>query len=456
MALRSCIAALPIALSLACAAEAAVITVDTFAPTRARCNLAAALQSADSNQPVNQCAAGEAGVIDEIRFHPDLTGTAQLGRPFQITDSVRIIGNGPDRIAIEGGLTVDIAAGGDFTLSGVSMRNGLLLWRAGDVVVERVRFAGLRSQMMYGSAISAPGARLGRLSIRESEFFDNPGELGVVVLPSDAHVDEVEVRDSRFVGNQTHGQGSGALYLGAHTHQVTIRASDFMGNQAWGMSLAGAIVVERPTMLSIEGSIFHGNSGGESGAIWAQDSSVDVLNSSLAYNRGAAAGAVRLVGGEYFGLRFSAVVDNNPHASFMPALQLDDGPGRVEFLGNVLRAPQNGRVCSQAPIESLGYNQQYAGRSCELHHYTDIDSLPPFLRGVSAGAGRPHVPTWPAHGPGIDRVPFHECLRSSGELLITDIRDVERPWVHGQADPAGSCDVGPIEQQANHFPVPHP
>lgn len=451
---RSLVATIPVALGLACTAEAAVITVDTFTNSFG-CTLEAALAAAENNRRVRNCVAGEAGVVDEIRFQPGLYGTFTLRPSTLITDSVRIIGNGRNRTVIDGGLVIDTGAEGEFAVRGVQMRRGLILWGAREITVEGVRFAELRDQMVHGSAIATPMAIIGRLSIIDSEFLRNPGKLGVVALSSGAQIGEVEIRRSRFIGNHTYGfdQGSGALYIGAKTAQVSIVATDFVGNSS-ATGMAGAIVVEQPTWLSIEASVFDGNESLGSGAIWLDASELDIVNSSLTRNRGDDAGAVYLQGGSYFGLRFSAVVDNDSSAG-APALNLDFGPGWVSFLANVLRAPLHSRVCGWAPVHSQGFNQEYQGNTCNVSTWSDLANLSFPLASALAGAGRPRVPMPGQYGPGRDRVPFDVCALSSQEPLTVDIRGLERPWSHGQVDPYGWCDVGPVEQRPEDFPAPN-
>ncbi len=451
MSIRSIFAFASIALGFALAADAATITVDTLAPLRARCHLAAAMAAAESNAPVNGCVAGEAGRTDVIRFLPNLAGTAVLPPSTQITGSVRIIGNGADKTRVEGTLVVDIPNDGAFTLANLEMRSGLLMWRAGEAIVDGIRFAQLPAgQMLHGSAIGTPMAQIGRLSIRDSEFLGNTGYLGVVVLSPTARIGEVEIHGSRFIGNQPHGPGAGALYIGSQTSQVSIVASDFLNNSNM-TGLAGAVVVERPATVSVTASIFDGNQGGEAGALWTYGSELDLVNSSLTRNRGSEAAAVYMLGGIRFGLHFSSVVDNGMGSS-APALNLDSGPGWSEFRGNVLRAPPGGRVCGWAHVQSLGYNQEYRNHTCNLYSGSDSAHLTWPLVSVDAGAGRGRVPAPLMAGPGVDRVPYYECLQPSHDALTSDVRGSARPWSHGYPDPFGWCDVGPIETHP-HDPV---
>lgn len=454
MSIRSICALATATLGFALSANAAVITVDTFEPTRSRCNLAAAIAAAESNVRVNGCMAGEAGGADVIRFLPQLAGTAVLAPSTRITGSVSIIGNGADQVRVDGTLVIDLPDDGTFSLANLEMRSGLLVGRAGEVAIDGIRFAQLPAGRMHnGSAIDTPMAQIGRLSIRDSEFVDNTGYLGVVVLSPTARVDNVEIHRSRFIDNHPYGPGAGALYIGSQTSQVSIVASDFVNNRSVD-GLAGALAVDRPASLSITASVFDSNEGGEAGAIWAYGGELDLVNSSLTRNLGREAAALYMLGGNRFGLRFSSVVDNGM-AGGAPALNLDTGPGLSEFLGSVLRAPQGGRVCGSAPLQSLGFNQEYGHRTCALHGQDDISQLPWHLSAVEAGAGRSRVPAPLRAGPGVDRVPYYACRLPSQETIATDVRGVGRPWSHGFADPYGWCDVGPVEKHPDDpaFPV---
>src|SRR5690606_37839345 len=296
--------------------------------------------------------------------------------------SLVIDGGDADRIVLD---TVVVTSLIDepFELRNIGMNRGLLIGTAGSVLVDGVRFKDISQQMIHASAISVPNTRLQRLEIRDSEFLNNHGGTGAVVLNTLTEIDEVEVVRSRFVNNRAHdvdgagaiviasmtrnlvvrdsefihnhghsgairlvprsmqatveisgnrflanqsleAGGSGAIHIEGEAGTVHIRECDFLSNHAINSGRAGAITVSHPAGLVVERSVFDGNRALEAGAIHSWGCELDYDNSSLNRKLVLLRGSLALTGDRRLDLYYAAVVVTKGG----PSVSLD--PARVE------------------------------------------------------------------------------------------------------------------------------
>lgn len=498
--LRSALA-FTFALVLAPSARSAVITVDTLSPRPLlyQCDFRSAVIAANTNMPARGCPAGDPHMPDEIRFHPGLAGSISMAVPVEIAESLVIDGGDADRIVLD---TVVVTSLIDepFELRNIGMNRGLLIGTAGSVLVDGVRFKDISQQMIHASAISVPNTRLQRLEIRDSEFLNNHGGTGAVVLNTLTEIDEVEVVRSRFVNNRAHDVdgagaiviasmtrnlvvrdsefihnhghsgairlvprsmqatveisgnrflanqsleegGSGAIHIEGEAGTVHIRECDFLSNHAINSGRAGAITVSHPAGLVVERSVFDGNRALEAGAIHSWGSGLDIVNSSLTRNLGHLAGALALTGDSRLDLRFTAVVDNEGG----PSISLD--PAGVEsavFTANLMRS-RSAPLCDHGWIPlSQGFNLHSGDLTCGLIA-PDDRPITSALSSYPAAPGRPWVPA-PGHSSiESEIVPEAVCLDTLGADPV-DIRGSTRPWTAGTPMAGGYCDAGPIER----------
>ena len=182
-----------IAQSLAAAAQAATIVVDSTADGFTEdCTLRAAIVSAndDAAVPGTSCAAGDGE--DLVWFDPGLAGATitLTGGPIQISSSVTVLGPPAGRVTISGGdpHTIFLVSDGTDLTSSLSARVGnLRLVDSGPAIVVRQE-----------------------LTVLNTEFTDNIGPAGAAIS-AEGGAALVLVANSTVAGNTAVGGGAGAI-----------------------------------------------------------------------------------------------------------------------------------------------------------------------------------------------------------------------------------------------------
>lgn len=309
-------------LCLATSAHAATFTV-THLGDNGSGSLRAAVASANA-----------ASGSDNIRFQVGLTGTIQLASEILITDSVSIEGPGASLLAVAGSATNRIflldRAGGErstTTLSGLTLRNG----RASDggaihgddenLVVRDAVFTG-NASVSRGGAIRL---ERGDLTLTDVELAGNQAGPGNNATGGAISFTRGTLRMTRCVVRNNAATHGGGLYLGTPAPHAVIEDSVFLDNAsqfAGGAISAGTTMpsfhVSRSSFIGnsareplgaaiyyggstspgtspgvIENSTFSGNftphSNGR-GIVAANSGTLNLRNSTLAYNRTASNG----------------------------------------------------------------------------------------------------------------------------------------------------------------------
>ena len=224
------------ALALALPTQAAIITVDSSTDDGVGCTLREAAQSADSNDPVGGCAAGD-NMGDEIRFSVSSVTLTQG----QIEFFSDVIVRGPVTLTAAPGSRV-VEADGLFGFSiqffDVTFRNGR--GDGGGIYISGNSFVNVTGGAFIGNA--APGSG---------------GAIWVSANSNGLNVSGVD-----FVGNQARGDaasaGGGAIYTDGAS--ITVLSSTFTDNRALGTSgSGGAILNPNGAAMFVQNTTFTGN-----------------------------------------------------------------------------------------------------------------------------------------------------------------------------------------------------
>ncbi|MEM1268831.1 MAG: CSLREA domain-containing protein [Bacteroidota bacterium] len=223
------------------AAPAADIWVNTLVddsdPTTGTCNLREAITAANTNAPVDGCAAGD-DVNDTIYF--SVTGTIDLLLELPpLTGSIRVIGPGVDY------LTIDVNGFGRLFPIQFSAPNGKVF-----------EFAGFTGTGGDASASTIPGGNGGALRL-------NNGETGIF-------------RDLRLTGNQATGLGGA---IDCFTCTLTLERVTLDGNSASGGG--GFSYLREADVRVVESTIINNTAAGDGGGIKGDQGLPDSGNSEI-------------------------------------------------------------------------------------------------------------------------------------------------------------------------------
>lgn len=262
----------------------------------------------------------------------ELTGGQLEAIAGPAVDSIKIVGPGAELFAIDAqGATRVLVVEGDVSLSGLTIEGGHtdgggggiivetgglgledvdlvenhadesgggLLAEAGAVTIEGGKFLD-NSSPDEGGAIAATS---GKVEIDRTQLLDNEAESGGALAASD----EAEVVLTRALLEENAATKSGGAIV-TSAKSLLVKESEITGNEA--VKYGGAIYLLGPA--TIEASTVNGNfvpepsENGEGGTITARDDgTLEMVNSTVAYNRGTA------VYGDGLAVRESTIVDN--------------------------------------------------------------------------------------------------------------------------------------------------
>ncbi len=238
-------------------ATTAIIVVD------GTCNLADAIESANTDAAVGDCAAGSG--TDEIQLTTDVTLTAELP---SVTTNIALEGN-------DHAITRDLGAE-EFRI----------------LFVDGAAFSLSNATLSNGSAVIGDGARGGgairaenyaALGIDHVTFLDNQADYSAGAIS--LYDSRATINHSTFSGNS--GTDGGAIHL--IEAEATLLNSTLTGNSA---SEGGGVYASWYSSLEVENTTFTGNHAGFAGGAVAGGlgSIVSVKNSTLSGNTAGTSG----------------------------------------------------------------------------------------------------------------------------------------------------------------------
>lgn len=449
------------------------------------CSLREAIVAANTNTAVDNCTAGQSGVVDQITVNQ--LGTVNLTSTLIVTEQVEISGMGRLLTRLSGNnqrqiLRVNMTdPSHNFTLTDIRIQNGrsnntspdiggggVQLFQGNDFNFERVNFFGNADFQDGGGAIFA-GPLAGdssRLFIVDCDFQQNFATLSgaaLFSLDSTSHPSgliQVSIRDSNFPGNSATGSGVVAL-TGIDT--VIIQTSSFsnnVSNNGGAVAIGSAFSGEPPPVVILERNSFFGNNARQNGgAVWLGGVSALLTNNTFVSNTSEQNGeALALFLSTTAFMSYNTLSENGDGEPDEGSLFNCFGCG-LSTRSNIFWTSQpNDQEClisSDEGYTSLGTNIDGSG-SCATES-NDLPMTNPLLLPLDDyGDDIPAVQllTSPprASSPAIDAAESNNCPGPLGSNLTIDQRGFTRP-VNGNGTGGSECDIGAVEYQPGMDPA---
>ncbi len=454
--------------------SAALIFVDEASDLVANdnnCSLREAIQAANTNQAVDDCAAGDSSGSDGVFVLLGQTGlTIELSSPLLITDTIDILGPGIDNLVLVPGdageypaLEIDVAnTGEDFSLASLRIEgfqdSAVHIVNADRVEFDQVGFDGNVAPTV-GGAINARSAPVGptqsltELTLRDSEFVQNNASTlygGAVYIGgavSDAADFDLTVEGCVFISNRADREG-GAIAAAVSSGQLVISESVFEDNY---------------TSIGVN-SFFQG------GALISDFASTRIsrslfINNDSTVGRSIASGSSQTSAPVAMTITNSTFVNDAPPIPDAQAeIHVDQGETRVQYSSFQLSARAAIRTSSAGtarlvgslfatdvpPCEgdgsflSSGYNLETHGDSCTSQAsdlpFADVELLPLGDYGGPTETLPPHPASAAVDAGSLS------CEDATGNSVLTvDQRGEARPRDGNASGGLGQCDIGAFE-----------
>ncbi|AKS43148.1 CSLREA domain-containing protein [Wenzhouxiangella marina] len=435
------------------------------------CSLREAVLAANTNQAVDDCAAGDSSGPDGVFVLIGQTGlTISLQAPLVVTDTTNIIGPGIDNLVLVPGgagtfpaFEIDVAnAGEDFSLSNLRIEgfqdSAVQIVNADQVLFDRVGFDANVAPTVGGAINSrsfpvGPTQSLTELTLRDSEFVQNNASSlygGAVYIGgsiSDAADFDLTVEGSVFINNRADREG-GAIAAAVSSGLLVIRESVFQDNLtsigANAFYQGGALISDFAS-TQISGSLF--------------------INNDSTLGRSIASGSSQTSAPVAMTITNSTFInDVPPFPDAQAEIHVDQNETRIQYSSfqlsarAAIRAGSAGTarligslfVTDVPPCEgdgsflSSGYNLETHGDSCTSQAsdlpFTDVELLPLGDYGGPTETLPPH----PASA-AVDAGPL-SCEDATGNSVLTvDQRGEARPRDGNASGGLGQCDIGAFE-----------
>lgn len=417
---------------------------------------------------------------DRILFAPGVSGAINLNADLPgFTGPLEIKGPGAGQLAIDGGNAHAIFTGfgSDFTVSGLTLRNGLSAVDVGGGIMVDHGSLTLRDSRLVGNSAPTGGggfiANASDLSVSNTVISDNAANVGAGGLITGTAAHSAVIDGASFSKNESISGGGGLAILiptdgEVESTKVRILNSEFTGNSASAATgdflLGGGGVYSGTSDITVESSLFENNSsayaaGGIVISAPLPANKASILNSTFVGNTAELAG-----GGIY-----SRAIGLNVDSSTVTGNQTVN-PLTPEYLGGGLLAVlgqatvTNSIVSGNTPedVSSVPVSEQYDGAisgsfnligAKSKANYTeavlgsDIQSSDPKL-GPLADNGGPTKTMFPAANSPV--------VNKGLSYLETDQRGLLRPVKFGSipfstARQANGADIGAVELQTNKF-----
>lgn len=277
--------------------QAASITVTGTGSTIAvdgACTLPEAVQAANTNTAVNECAAGSAAETDIITFSGGGIGTIQLGDELMIDTALTIAGP-EDNTAVK----IQSAASRCFniqppdavnvTLSNLTIENCTTTIFGGAIILNGAGSLTVNNSIIQNNQSGRGGAinnNAGILTLNDSIITGNSSTAGDQIgggISTGGSASATTINTST-ISNNTATLGGGGIYHGGGT--LTVNRSTISGNNApGGTGDGGGISIEPGRTATIVNSTISGNSTVErdGGGIW-NGGTATIVNSTIAFN----------------------------------------------------------------------------------------------------------------------------------------------------------------------------
>lgn len=347
------------------------------------CSLREAVHAANTNAPVDACAAGQsAPATDVITFA--VSGTIALASGhLHVAEALMVDGPGAGSVTIDGGgasRAFNVGGGAVLTLDGATVANGSAVGAAlgywgGAILVNSGATLTVTHSRFTGNSASQGGTIFnnhGTVTVSNSTVAggSSTGGGGAGIFNE---LGTLTVTNSTFAGNTAAGDGGG---IGNNYGTVTVGNSTFFENSA---SFVGGAILTHAGPLTVTNSTFSRNSAGSGGALRNNSTGTIVLRNSIvahSLSGGNCAGGVVDGGGnfQFPGSGCGGATSADPKLD--PAGLLDHG-GPTKTLALVSGSPAiDAAVAANCPATDQRGVARPQGAGCDSGAYEGAIAAP--------------------------------------------------------------------------------
>ncbi|MEM7706159.1 MAG: choice-of-anchor Q domain-containing protein [Pseudomonadota bacterium] len=423
-------------------------TIDEIS-VNGQCSLREAVQAANSDLPVDVCAAGNGAdliLLGSGTYTLEIVGREEdenLTGDLDLTASLTMVGTGQDQTIIDGG-SLDRVINVDPGSIGVSVSIEGLTIRGGDAE----RNTGLRED--FGGGIRNHGElTLRDVTLRNNIAFSGGAieNRGVLTLQRTVLVENIAtwdgggvfiapgatttIEDSRILRNSAVSSFGGGI---GNQGTLALYRSELSDNNA--LAEGGGLFSD--SMLQVESSLVASNGSDIGGGIFIQSGTSTLTNVTISGNESRILGnggglAASGTGTPNVTLLHVTITDNFPDGIFV------DGSGVSSTVANTIIAGNQVADCVsiENSLMSEGHNLDSDGSCVTDGINGDLTRADPGLGPLASNEGPLSTHALVDGSPAIDSGNNDRCAAS-------DQRGIERP-LDGDGDGQISCDIGAFE-----------
>ncbi|WP_154224191.1 hypothetical protein [Marinicella rhabdoformis] len=431
------------------------------------CDLRDAINSANFNLAFDDCNAGDDDLLDLVLI--DVDGPIQLSNGIAVFGSTLIGRNGlgprPLIIAAPNSRHFEVYnedPDDEFLIANLHLKGGFEATENGGSILinsgDRVSIVGTifeDNQALSGGAIYATGALVDDFEILRNEFINNTatGDVddvgsGGAFSGTNSVTGVMLIEDNVFRDNMA-GIG-GAMYISDGGDDITLRRNQFIANESTGSGGAlyfsareGGQDFNMPNNVLMFNTA--ANNGGAMFSFASNNSTIEITNSTLAFNEADIGGAISTNGSNYQ-IRASTLIHNRANDGSQVNRLFNTGL-MVFYKSIIANNGQQTDNCTGGVLGGLGDNIDSDG-SCGFDPLDNNQVADPMLSGIKTyDNGFPGFePT--VNSPALDVEDDAFCYVPPGIDLTEDQNGNPRS-LDGDDDGTASCDTGAIEAPAN-------
>ena len=399
-------------------------------PSTGKCTLRAALQVANAHPGVDLIRLPNK-VVTLTRKGPgeDLGLTGDL----DVRDDLMVVGRGRDISVVDGrklgDRIFDVQPGVAFTILAATLQRGQTQKKDPEPQGGCIRFAG-------GPLASAPEDKPQLATFTSNTLAllqcKSAGEGGALALLQDPNLDPAELPDPKDPNQPADPNDPSAVSVSRMTCTVVARSS--------AKSDGGAIFVQDESLSLRNSTIALNSASGQGGGIALSGGRFETTNATISSNKAKTGGGLALADGARARLNNVTLAQNSAKLGASLSTADDAGGANTLDVSNTILGDKPKKTCdltTTSPLVSKGHNID-PGNTCDLppDELVDVD---PRVDKLATNVGTP-TQALKSDSPAIDNGDFATCQP-------LDERDVDR--VNGPGGPPSTspdqCDIGAFE-----------